>query len=72
MKTFFQGLVIGFIVMYAYLNRAEVFAPYREWFGGHKNERKKSSLQEEIDNLRYGFFFQRNDGTETTGPIVHS
>ncbi len=72
MKPFFQGFVLGFIVMYAYINREEVFAPYREWFGGDKNGRKQSLMQEETGSVRYGFVLQRDGQTRADEIIVRS
>jgi hypothetical protein len=72
MKPFFQGLVCGLLVMYGYLNSAELLAPYRGWFGGNKNGGKQSPVHKEIDKARHGFLFQRDTGMRADEMIVRS
>jgi hypothetical protein len=72
MKRFFQGLVFGFLVMYAYLNSAELFAPYRGWFGSAESRSKPSPVRKETDKARHGFLFQRDTGIRADETVVRS
>jgi len=72
MKPFFQGLVFGLLVMYGYLNSAELLAPYRGWLGGTGSGSKQSPVRKEIDKTRHGFLFPHDTGTRANEMVVRS
>ncbi len=61
MKEFFQGLVLGAVVMYGYVYQgADLFGPFRGWFGGAKHYFEHNRMKKEADKMINGFFFQRD------------
>jgi hypothetical protein len=67
MKEFFQGLVLGAVVMYGYVHQgADFFGPFKQWFGGTKQTIENNPRKKEADKLINGFFFPRDiDGEQT-------
>ena len=65
MKEFFQGLVLGAVVMYGYVSQGtDLFGPFKDWFGGVKQKIENNPMKKESDKLIHGFFFQRDDDGE--------
>jgi len=61
MKSFFQGLVLGVLVMYGYLNYgADLLGPFRGWFDGAGNGIKRDRMRDEADKALRGFLFQHD------------
>jgi hypothetical protein len=68
MKEFFQGLVLGTVVMYGYIYQGTDFlGPLKNWFGETKQNFEYNPRKKEADKMIHGFFFQRDiDGEKTT------
>jgi Na+-transporting NADH:ubiquinone oxidoreductase subunit NqrD len=70
MKSFFQGLVFGVVVMYGYLNySADLLGPFRGWFDGAGNGIKHDRMRKEADKVLHSFLFQHDtwDSNEWEG-----
>jgi hypothetical protein len=68
MKEFFQGLVLGAVVMYGYVNQGVDFlGPFKDWFDGTKQKIENNPRKKEADKMTNGFFFPRDieDGEKT-------
>jgi hypothetical protein len=70
MKEFFQGLVFGATLMYAYVHQgqgADFLVPFKEWFDGVKQKIDTTPRKKEADKMINGFFFPRDtiDGEKT-------
>ena len=72
MKPFFQGLVLGFLVMYGYLNSVDLLGPFRGWFDGAGNGIKHDRMRKEADKALHGFLFQHDTGTGTNEKVACS
>ena len=73
MKPFFQGLVLGFLVMYGYLNYgADLLGPFRSWFDGAGNSLKHDRMRKEADKALHGFLFQHDTGIGTNEKVARS
>jgi hypothetical protein len=68
MKEFFQGLVLGTVLMYGYIYQGTDFlGPLKNWFGEIKQNFEDNPRKKEADKMIHGFFFQRDiDGEKTT------
>jgi hypothetical protein len=67
MKEFFQGLVLGAVVMYGYVYQNNDFlGPFKSWFGGVKQNLEHNPMKKEADKMIHGFFFQRDTNDEKT------
>ena len=67
MKEFFQGLVLGVVVMYGYVYQgADFLGPFQDWFGGTKQKIENNPRKKEADKMIHGFFFQRDTNGEKT------
>ena len=65
MKEFFQGLVLGVVVMYGYVYQgADLLGPFKGWFGGVKHHFEHHRLKKEADKMINGFLFQRDNNDE--------
>jgi len=61
MKEFFQGLVLGAVVMYGYVYQgADLLGPFKGWFGGVKHHFEHNHMKKEADKMINGFFFPRD------------
>ena len=59
MKHFFQGLVLGAVVMYGYVNYgANHFGAIQEWFGGAKKSFRHDHMRDEADRMIHGFLWR--------------
>jgi len=67
MKEFFQGLVLGAVVMYGYVYQgADFLGPFQDWFGGAKQKIENNPRKKEADKMIHSFFFQRDTNGEKT------
>lgn len=67
MKEFFQGLVLGVVVMYGYVYQgADFLGPFKDWFDGTKQKIENNPMKKEADKMIHGFFFQRDGDDEKT------
>jgi len=67
MKEFFQGLVLGAVVMYGYVYQNNDFLdPFKSWFGGIKQNLEHNPGKKEADKMIHSFFFQRDTNGEKT------
>jgi hypothetical protein len=69
MKEFFQGLVLGIVVMYGYVYQgADLLGPLKGWVGGWFGEAKHNfehnRMKKEADKMINGFFFPRDGDRE--------
>lgn len=65
MKEFFQGLVLGAVVMYGYVYKgADILGPVQRWFGGAKQNFEHNRMKKEADKMINGFFFPRDTACE--------
>jgi hypothetical protein len=70
MKEFFQGLVLGAVVMYGYVHQgANFLGPFQDWFGGVKQKIENNPRKKEADKMIHGFFFQRDGDGEKTARV---
>lgn len=72
MKEFFQGLVLGAVVMYGYVYQgADFLGPFKDWFGETKQKIENNPRKKEADKMSHGFFFQHFiDGKKTVTPLI--
>ncbi len=67
MKEFFQGLVLGAVVMYAYVHQgADFLAPFKDWYSGTKQKIDNNPRKKAADALKNSFFFPRDLEREKT------
>ena len=65
MKEFFQGLVLGAVVMYGYVYQgADLFGSLKGWFGVAKHHFEHNRMKKEADKMINGFFFPRDVDNE--------
>jgi len=65
MKEFFQGLVLGAVVMYGYVYQGtDPLGPFKGWFGGAKHNFEHNRMKKEADKMINGFFFPRDGDSE--------
>jgi hypothetical protein len=65
MKEFFQGLVLGAVVMYGYVYQGvDLLGPVQDWFGGAKHNFEHNRMKKEADKMINGFFFPRDVDSE--------
>lgn len=70
MKEFFQGLVLGAVVMYGYVyNGAEIGNPVQKWFGDAEQNLKSPQRKKEADKIINGFFFPREMADHDTARV---
>ena len=70
MKEFFQGLVLGAVVMYGYVYQgADLFGAFKGWFGGVKHDFEHNRMKKEADKMINGFFFPRDGDGEKTARV---
>ena len=61
MKEFFQGLVLGAVVMYGYVYKGvDIIGPVQGWLGGAKQNFEHNRMKKEADKMINGFFFQHD------------
>ncbi|NOT56194.1 MAG: hypothetical protein HOP18_16460 [Deltaproteobacteria bacterium] len=67
MKEFFQGLVLGAVVMYGYVHQGTDFlAPFKDWYNGTTPQIENNPRKKAADKLINGFFFPRDLEREKT------